>query len=84
MCYLLQISISGNVFLERRYVRKKPSDDASKTSAPQQDGHLQSDTPSVSTQPQDLPALLPETSTHPVNMPIITLKTEPEEESMYC
>lgn len=67
--------------LERRYVKKKTSDDTSKTSAPQQDGHLLSD--NQTNQPQDMPILPTDTPKQPVDMPVITLKTEPEEESMY-
>lgn len=69
--------------LERRYVKKKPSDDTSKTSGPQQGGHLLPDHQPVPTQPQDMPALSADTPMQAETMPIITLKTEPEEESMY-
>lgn len=69
--------------LERRYVKKKTSDDTSKTSAPQQDGPLLSDNQLVPTQPQDMPTLPMNTPMQPMSMPIATLKTEPEEESMY-
>lgn len=65
-------------------MKKKASDDASKTSALQQDEHLQSDNQPVPTHPHDMPALPADTPMELVNMPIITLKTEPEEESTYC
>lgn len=65
-------------------MKKKTSDDASKTSALQQDEHLQSDNQPVPTHPQDMSALPADTPMELVNMPIITLKTEPEEESTYC
>lgn len=67
--------------LERRYVKKKISDDTTKTSDPQQDGHLLLDSQPVPT--QDMPTLPTSTPVQPVNMPIITLKMEPEEDSMY-
>lgn len=65
---------------KRRYVKKRTSNDTSKTSTPQQDGHLQSDNQPVPTQPQELPTLPADTPIQPVNMPTITLKTELEEE----
>lgn len=65
---------------KRRYVKKRTSDDTSKPSVPQQDGHLQSDNQPVATQPQELPTLPADTPMQPVNMPVITLKTELEEE----
>ncbi|XP_072523059.1 lethal(3)malignant brain tumor-like protein 2 isoform X1 [Salminus brasiliensis] len=65
----------------RRTGKKKTSDESSKTSLPQQDGHVQSEEAPASSQPQDMPSVPTDTPTKIPSMPIITqLKTEPEEE----
>ncbi|XP_046710583.1 lethal(3)malignant brain tumor-like protein 2 isoform X2 [Silurus meridionalis] len=63
---------------KRKYIKRKTSDDSSKTSAHEKD--LEAENQPEPTQPQVLPVLLADTTLQPVNLPIITLKTEPEEE----
>ncbi|KAI5623218.1 lethal(3)malignant brain tumor-like protein 2 isoform X2 [Silurus asotus] len=77
-CELTGYQLQPPIGPERKYIKRKTSDDSSKTSAHEKD--LEAENQPEPTQPQVLPVLLADTTMQPVNLPIITFKTEPEEE----